>query len=46
MRRKRDGVRCCEAEITTVFMNLDTKKPEPITDELRTIFARFLKAGE
>lgn len=42
IRRRRDGILCLEAEITTVLMNLDTQKPVPIPDEYREIFQRFL----
>ena len=42
IRRKRDGILCFEAAITTVLMNLDTQTSEPIDDDLRTILARFL----
>lgn len=44
IRRKRDGRLCFRAGITTVLVNLDTMKPVPLTDELRTIFRRFLDA--
>lgn len=42
IRRKRDGLLCFRATITTVLVNLDTMKPTPLTEELRSIFRRFL----
>ena len=44
IRRKRDAALCFEAQITTVLMNLDTKEKQPLSEELRTIFRRFLGA--
>ncbi len=38
IRRKRDGARCFEAHITTVLINLDSRKPVAIPQELRSIF--------
>lgn len=40
--RKRDGAHCFSAVITSVLMNLDTQKSEPIPDDFRVIFERFL----
>ena len=37
--RIRDDALCFEAKITTVLINLDTHRPLPIPDELRSIFA-------
>ncbi|MGH9337683.1 MAG: acyl-CoA thioesterase, partial [Vicinamibacteria bacterium] len=45
IRRKRDGVFCFHADITTVLVNLDTLKPVPVDDELRGIFEKFLAGG-
>jgi 4-hydroxybenzoyl-CoA thioesterase len=45
IRRKRDGEGCFRAKITTVYMNLDTQKAQPVDTELRTIFERFLASS-
>lgn len=42
IRRKRDGVLSFEAEITTVFMDLDAQKAIPLPDDFRAIFERML----
>ncbi|MEM1204826.1 MAG: thioesterase family protein [Acidobacteriota bacterium] len=42
VRRKRDGACCFRAHITTVFIDLDSKKPLPVPPELRSIFGAFL----
>jgi len=41
-RRKRDGQLAFTADITTVFMDLDSQESEPIPEELRSIFKRYL----
>lgn len=41
LRRKRDGVSCFRARITTVLMDLDTQRPLPIPDEFRAIFEQL-----
>lgn len=43
IRRKRDGVLCFQASIKTVFIELESLKPTPLTDEFRKIFSRFLE---
>ena len=42
VRRERDGVLCFNADITTVFVGLDSMKPTPITDDLREVLERYL----
>ena len=42
IRRRRDGALCFHAEITTVLVNLDTLKPVPVEDELRSMFEKLL----
>ena len=42
IRRKRDGVHCFHAEITTVLVNLDTLAPVPLDAELKGILEKFL----
>jgi len=42
IRRKKDGALCFEAKVVTVFVDLDTLKPIPLTEEFREIFSRFL----
>jgi 4-hydroxybenzoyl-CoA thioesterase len=42
IRRKRDGTLAFHADITTVLVNLDSLKPVPIDDELRSILEKFL----
>ncbi|MCP4498863.1 MAG: acyl-CoA thioesterase [Deltaproteobacteria bacterium] len=44
-RRKRDGALAFTADITTVFMDLDTQESEPIPEELRAIFKRYLTSS-
>lgn len=44
IRRKRDGVHCFHAEITTVLTNLDTLAPVPLEAELKSILEKFLSA--
>jgi len=44
IRRKRDGVLCFTAGITTVLINLDTQRPEPIPADFRAILERNLRA--
>ena len=45
IRRKRDGARCFEAQVTTVLIDLDSRKPVVIPEELRTIFEASLSPG-
>ena len=45
IRRKTDGALCFEAHITTVLIDLDTMKPVPIPEELRTIFDQHFDGG-
>lgn len=40
--RKRDAVVCFVADITTVFMNLDTQKATPLTAEIKAVLGRYL----
>jgi len=42
IRRKRDGVLCFRASITTVLVSIDTMKPVPLSDEHRSLFERLL----
>ncbi|MCP4901280.1 MAG: acyl-CoA thioesterase [bacterium] len=42
IRRKRDGVPCFSATVTTVLINLDTQKPQPIPDDLRATLEQEL----
>jgi 4-hydroxybenzoyl-CoA thioesterase len=42
IRRKRDSALCFTAHITTVFMDLDTQKSLPLTDELKAVFSSYL----
>lgn len=42
IRRKRDGEKCFSAAITTVLIDLDTRKPLALPQELRTILERSL----
>lgn len=46
VRRKRDAVFCFEAEITTVMMDLDSKKAVPLGDDLRRVLESYLTTGE
>ena len=43
--RKRDGVACFRAPITTILVSIDTMKPVPLSDEHRSLFKRLLGAG-
>ena len=45
IRRRRDGVLCFKAKVTTVLIDLDSQKPQPLTSELRTILEQSL-SGE
>ncbi len=45
IRRRRDGARCFLARVTTVLINLETRRPEPLTPELRTILEQSLSGG-
>ena len=42
IRRKQDSELCFTARITKVFMDLDTKKVLPITDDIRSLWERIL----
>ncbi len=42
IRRRRDGVPCFSATVTTVLMDLDTQKPQVIDDDLRAILEQQL----
>lgn len=42
IRRKRDGALTFHADITTVLVDLDSLRPVPVEEELRTIFEKFL----
>lgn len=42
--RKRDAALCFTGKISSVFVDLDSKKPERLPEDLRTIFERFLSA--
>jgi len=45
IRRRRDGIRCFKAKVTTVLIDLDSQKPQPLTPELRTILEQSLTTG-
>ncbi len=40
--REHDSQLCFEAHITTVFMDLDSRKSEPLPDEIRTLLEGML----
>ena len=42
IRRKRDGVLCFRARVTTVLVSVDTMRPVPLSDEHRSLFERLL----
>lgn len=42
IRRKSDATLCFTASITTVLIDLDDKRPRPLTDELRRVFESYL----
>jgi 4-hydroxybenzoyl-CoA thioesterase len=42
MRREADGAECFRARITTVLIDLDSRKSTPIPDDLRAFFRGFL----
>lgn len=42
IRRKRDSTLSFTATITTVFIDLDTQRSVPLTDELRAVFTSYL----
>ena len=46
IRRRRDGTRCFDARVTTVLIDLDSRRPQPLTPELRTILERSLSGSE
>jgi 4-hydroxybenzoyl-CoA thioesterase len=43
IRRKRDSKLSFVADITSVLIQLDTGRPEPLTAELKAVFERYLK---
>lgn len=45
IRRKRDSVLSFTADITTVFIDLDSQKALPLSDELKAVFASYLAAA-
>ena len=45
VRRRRDGVACFTATVTTVLIDLDSQQAQPIPDDLRTILERELGHG-
>jgi YbgC/YbaW family acyl-CoA thioester hydrolase len=42
IRRRSDGESCFEARVTTVLIDLDSQRPQPLPAELRTIFEQYL----
>ena len=40
--RKADGMKCFDAEITTVLINLDRHQPQILAANMRTIFENYL----
>ncbi len=42
IRRKRDGVPCFSATVTTVLIDLATQKPQPIPEDIRATLEREL----
>lgn len=42
IRRRSDGTRCFEATVTTVLIDLDSRRPQPLTPELRKILEQSL----
>ena len=46
IRRKRDGVSCFAARVTTVLIQLDTHQPVALPAEFREILERFLAGDE
>lgn len=40
--RKDDGIKCFEANITTVLINLDSHDPIPLDDGMKTIMENYL----
>lgn len=40
--RKRDAAVCFVADITTVYMDLDTQKSVPLTGEIKAVLSRYL----
>jgi acyl-CoA thioesterase FadM len=44
IRRKRDGVLCFQARVTTVLVSIDTMKPVKLDAEYRSLFERLLSA--
>ena len=45
IRRRRDGVPCFAATVTTVLIDLDSQKPQPIPADLRTILETEMGQG-
>ena len=44
IRRKRDGVLCFSARVTTVLVSIDTMEPIALDAEFRSLFERLLSA--
>jgi 4-hydroxybenzoyl-CoA thioesterase len=42
IRRRRDGAACFGATVTTVLIDLDSQRPQPIPDDLRAILEHEL----
>lgn len=42
IRRRRDGVACFTAKVTTVLIDLDSQKPQVVPDDLRAILEQEL----
>ena len=42
IRRRSDGKTCFTADVTTVVIDLDSQRPVPIPDDLRTILKQYL----
>ena len=45
IRRRRDGVACFSATVTTVLIDLDSQKPQPIPTDLRAILETEMGQG-
>ena len=45
IRRKRDGVLCFEADVTTVMVQTEGLKPIPLPETYRQLFQRYLTAS-
>ncbi len=46
IRRKRDGAKSFRARITNVLMNLDSRRPVPLPQELRSILEQSLSSPD